>query len=592
MVKQGCVGGWVDGCYFVKILIVMAYIDKYGVEFSDDRKTLIYCPEDMQGEYVIPEGTIVISANAFRGCVHLKSIIIPRTVSVLGRKAFLDCDGLEKVCISDLSTWCAADIDSFSSNPLFYAHNLYLNNQLIEHLIIPDEVTKIESNTFQGCECIKHVQLHDKISKIGSNAFEGCSITEITIPQSVTSTGIGAFGNCTKLIHADIRNDKIEMREFAYCKNLRYVNVTEHIKFIDENAFLYCLALCTFKIPDALKNISVKAFSLVPNVMVSARKDVRRPWGARCVNGYIENDLIYANESKNELVACPSYVSGGITIPSKVSSIEKYAFLDCDKITSISLPATINRIADGAFEGCFEMQKIIVPVGLKAKFAQMAALKKYTEIIVEDGAVINQKEWMREYHNFCEKIERARQTVAEGKLTEPKNHHEFLKLPEEYKIAFYYPNGTAAFPPNGMEMPIEVFRDCLSKDSNYRLPMFTWCAAGKDIHDLARGVFGDIGLLIPRKGYYKIIGVEENQEGAITYLAFYNYREPLFAEFESQIVRISKKPFYNKSSVSPTKNCEILIGDIVHVFQQTKLIDRFYNDEPYKTYSVTWKIMK
>lgn len=367
----------------------MAYFDKYGVEYSDDHKTLIRCPKDFDGEYAIPDGTITISANAFRGCIHLKSIIIPQTVSVLGRKAFLDCDGLEKVCISDLSTWCIADIDGFSSNPLFYAHNLYLNNQLLENLIIPDEVTKIGEQAFHGCECIKHVILHDKITKIGRSAFEGSSITEITIPQSVTSIGIGAFENCTRLIQADILNDRIWIREFANCKNLRNVNVTEHIKSIDQNAFYNCIALSAFKLPYASIDIYADAFTLVPNVIAPDRKNLRCSWGARCVNGYIENDLIYANKSKNELVACPSYVSGDITIPPEVSSIEKGAFLDCDKITSISLPATISHISEFAFTGCKSLYTIRIPKGQKAKFVQIDALKEYADIIVEEGAIID-----------------------------------------------------------------------------------------------------------------------------------------------------------------------------------------------------------
>lgn len=63
------------------------------------------------------------------------------------------------------------------SNPLFYAHNLYLNNKLVTDLVIPESVTSI-----------------------GAYAFSGCNgITNITIPESVTSIGYRAFYNCSGL---------------------------------------------------------------------------------------------------------------------------------------------------------------------------------------------------------------------------------------------------------------------------------------------------------------------------------------------------------------------------------------------------------
>lgn len=43
----------------------MAYFDKYGVEFSDDRKTLVRCPKDFEGEYAIPDTVTSVGNSAF-----------------------------------------------------------------------------------------------------------------------------------------------------------------------------------------------------------------------------------------------------------------------------------------------------------------------------------------------------------------------------------------------------------------------------------------------------------------------------------------------------------------------------------------------
>ena len=66
----------------------MAYFDKYGVEFSDDRNILVKCPENFQGEYIIPEGVKCIGDGAFYECKKLLSVSIPNSVVCFGNNSF------------------------------------------------------------------------------------------------------------------------------------------------------------------------------------------------------------------------------------------------------------------------------------------------------------------------------------------------------------------------------------------------------------------------------------------------------------------------------------------------------------------------
>ncbi len=54
----------------------MAYFDKYGVKFSNNRKTLVRCPADYKGEYIIPDGVTRIEEEAFYECYTLTSVVI------------------------------------------------------------------------------------------------------------------------------------------------------------------------------------------------------------------------------------------------------------------------------------------------------------------------------------------------------------------------------------------------------------------------------------------------------------------------------------------------------------------------------------
>ena len=57
--------------------------DKFGVDFSEDGKTLLKCPKDFQGKYAIPDSVTEIADFAFIECIGLTSVIIPNSVTTI-----------------------------------------------------------------------------------------------------------------------------------------------------------------------------------------------------------------------------------------------------------------------------------------------------------------------------------------------------------------------------------------------------------------------------------------------------------------------------------------------------------------------------
>jgi hypothetical protein len=93
--------------------------------------------------------------------------------------------------------------------------------------------------------------------------FNGCSsLTSITIPNSVTSIGFGAFSYCTSLTNVSIPNSVTSIGDWAFydCSSLTSVTIPNLVTSIGYNAFSYCISLTSITIPNSVTSIGSNAF--------------------------------------------------------------------------------------------------------------------------------------------------------------------------------------------------------------------------------------------------------------------------------------------------------------------------------------------
>lgn len=157
---------------------------------------------------IISEGITNIEKNAFEGST-MKCIYFPTTIDYIEFSAFQGNDSLKYVHIKDINKWSQINFELITSQPLYYARNLYLNGELVTNLEINNNISKyafcgdtslvsltldsnvknIESQAFYLCKNLKNVTLNDSLLSIGKMAFESCSMTSIVIPENVDTIG-------------------------------------------------------------------------------------------------------------------------------------------------------------------------------------------------------------------------------------------------------------------------------------------------------------------------------------------------------------------------------------------------------------------
>lgn len=301
---------------------------------------------------VLGEKVAEINSSAFALCINLKDIIFNSNLKVIKDSAFMGCEKLEKLDLSNTNVEIIGE-SAFSKN---YSLNeiklpvtlLNLGNTSFASCIslasiyIPQYLVDIGTNAFHGCHnlssiivdennlvyacsqnhnaiiekntskliyALKDYTIEDGIKIIGTSAFAGTYITKLTLPSSLQI---------------------IEQSSFENCVWLKEVIIPEAVSMIYPNAFLGCTSLETINIPKAVKKLADGIFKGCLNL----------------VNLQLHNGIIAIG---NEAFADCAKLN--ISIPESVKSIGYKAFKDCHSIKNLVIPQATNKINQNAFYG-------------------------------------------------------------------------------------------------------------------------------------------------------------------------------------------------------------------------------------------------
>ena len=212
----------------------------------------------------IPNSVTTIGERAFNYCTGLTSVTIPNSVTNIDYSAFYNCSELERVNITDLAAWCDIDFLGNDSNPCYIAHHLYLNGVEITDLVIPDTITSIGAFAFYGLSYLTSVTIPNSVTSIGFHAFYGTAWYD-NQPNGLVYAGLVAYeykGTMPSNTSISLKAGTLGIADgaFSYCSGMTNVYIPNSVTTIGNNAFNNCFRLTSLTIPNSVTNIGDWAF--------------------------------------------------------------------------------------------------------------------------------------------------------------------------------------------------------------------------------------------------------------------------------------------------------------------------------------------
>lgn len=288
---------------------------------------------------IIPEGVTSIAEDAFAETFYLAAIILPESLTNIGDGAFKDCFNIEYV--------------GFSSTPITVGDNAF-NGYFVREL--PDDIT-VGNNSFnyliykghqenEGFTIINgvlvavdskesHIVIPDNVTQLDSHLFYfNTNIESITLPEGLEAINSYAFYGAENLVDVNFPSTlkMIDSYAFSICPSIKSLKLNEGLETIAHEVFYGCNSLEELYIPSTLTNAYVDSFTH------NNWYYEHFPYDDTFIVG---DDILISSNTE--------YSIENIIVPNGVKHIATDVYITSDAIQTVIIPEGVETIRADAF---------------------------------------------------------------------------------------------------------------------------------------------------------------------------------------------------------------------------------------------------
>lgn len=287
----------------------------------------------------------------------LQEITLPSTVKKVGWACFLNCSNLKDVKLSEqleeLSDSCFALCTS------------------LDYVAFPQGMTKIGEQCFLYCKSLQSVQLPNNILKLENGCFAACySLINVVLPENCESL-YGCFTGCSKLAEIVIPSKvNYVYNTFDGCTSLHKIVCNAVVPPVSYGLGDWKLYRdCKLQVPEGSEDNykESEGWEKFYHVYLTAQDNgLSYDLNPRTQTGTLkrlewdENGEVISEES---YVVPAQIMEGDVTYT--ITDMDVQCFYRADKLRSVSIPATIEKLPEGCFSNCRFLSSVQLSEGLK-----------------------------------------------------------------------------------------------------------------------------------------------------------------------------------------------------------------------------------
>lgn len=342
---------------------------------------------------ILPDTVRSIGSGAFEQTRSMVSATLPTTITAVPERMFY-ASYVERVSLP-------VGLQSIGKAAFF-------NCMHLTDLQLPEGLITIEGSAFSGCTVLKELTLPGSLKHVGEKVFGGsnieivhveegitelapvmfadCPLTQVDLPNTLTTIQDAAFYNCTKLKEITLPNSVTQLGEgvFQGCSSLSQVRLSENLKTLPTSTFDGCKALTEFDFAgiteigsEAFQNTGIQILDLPTTVKTLgesafAHSALQEIWSLGGVET-LPTDVFAYTQIQTFDIPQGLYIAPGafeysalqkVATGIDVTEINDGAFRNCRKLTSVELNEDVTRIGDNAFSACTALTSIDFPESL------------------------------------------------------------------------------------------------------------------------------------------------------------------------------------------------------------------------------------